>query len=368
MFDQLGTKLGAVFDKLRGRGVITEADVDTALREVRLALLEADVALQVVKDFIAAVRFEAIGQQVVRSVTPGQMVVKIVHDKLIETLGSTATDVNLRAAAPIPFLMLGLQGSGKTTTSAKLAKRLTEKDRKKVLLASLDTRRPAAQEQLAVLGTQIGVTTLPIVAGQEPVAIAKRAMEVGRTEGYDVVILDTAGRLSIDEELMAEAKAVRDTVQPAESLLVVDALTGQDALTTATRFNEGLGITGVVMTRLDGDQRGGAALSMRAVTGKPIKLVGLGEKMDALETFHPDRVAGRILGMGDIVGLVEKAAETIDAEKAAKAAARMQKGEFDLDDLAEQLRQMKNMGGLSGLLGMMPGVGKMKNQLAAAGL
>jgi signal recognition particle subunit SRP54 len=366
MFEQLGGKLGAVFDRLRGRGVITEADVDTALREVRLALLEADVALQVVKDFVAAVRLEAIGQQVVRSVTPGQMVVKIVHDKLVETLGSTASDINLRAVPPVPILMLGLQGSGKTTTSAKLAKRLTEKDRKKVLMASLDTRRPAAQEQLAVLGTQIGVATLPIVAGEGPVAIAKRAMEVGRVEGYDVVVLDTAGRLSIDEELMAEAKAVRDAVQPAESLLVVDALTGQDALTTATRFNEGIGVTGVVMTRLDGDQRGGAALSMRAVTGKPIKLVGLGEKMDALETFHPDRVAGRILGMGDIVGLVEKAQETVEAEQAEKLAAKIKKGDFDFDDMLSQLRQVKKMGGLGGVMGMLPGVAKIKAQMKDA--
>jgi signal recognition particle subunit SRP54 len=366
MFEQLGGKLGAVFDRLRGRGVVTEADVDTALREVRLALLEADVALQVVKDFVAAVRLEAIGQQVVRSVTPGQMVVKIVHDKLVETLGSTASDINLRAVPPVPILMLGLQGSGKTTTSAKLAKRLTEKDRKKVLMASLDTRRPAAQEQLAVLGTQIGVATLPIVAGEGPVAIAKRAMEVGRVEGYDVVVLDTAGRLSIDEELMAEAKAVRDAVQPAESLLVVDALTGQDALTTATRFNEGIGVTGVVMTRLDGDQRGGAALSMRAVTGKPIKLVGLGEKMDALETFHPDRVAGRILGMGDIVGLVEKAQETVEAEQAEKLAAKIKKGDFDFDDMLSQLRQVKKMGGLGGVMGMLPGVAKIKAQMKDA--
>ena len=366
MFEQLGGKLGAVFDRLRGRGVITEADVDTALREVRLALLEADVALQVVKDFVAAVRLEAIGQQVVRSVTPGQMVVKIVHDKLVETLGSTASDINLRAVPPVPILMLGLQGSGKTTTSAKLAKRLTDKDRKKVLMASLDTRRPAAQEQLAVLGTQIGVTTLPIVAGQDPVAIAKRAMEVGRTEGYDVVVLDTAGRLSIDDELMAEAKAIRDAVQPVESLLVVDALTGQDALTTATRFNEGIGVTGVVMTRLDGDQRGGAALSMRGVTGKPIKLVGLGEKMDALEPFHPDRVAGRILGMGDIVGLVEKAQETVEAEQAEKLAAKIKKGEFDFDDMLSQLRQVKKMGGLGGVMGMLPGVAKIKAQMKDA--
>jgi signal recognition particle subunit SRP54 len=366
MFEQLGGKLVAVFDRLRGRGVISEADVDTALREVRLALLEADVALQVVKDFVAAVRLEAIGQQVVRSVTPGQMVVKIVHDKLVETLGATASDINLRAVPPVPILMLGLQGSGKTTTSAKLAKRLTEKDRKKVLMASLDTRRPAAQEQLAVLGTQIGVATLPIVAGQDPVAIAKRAMETGRTEGYDVVVLDTAGRLSIDDELMAEAKAVRDAVQPVESLLVVDALTGQDALTTATRFNEGIGVTGVVMTRLDGDQRGGAALSMRAATGKPIKFAGLGEKMDALEPFHPDRVAGRILGMGDIVGLVEKAQETVEAEQAEKLAAKIKKGDFDFDDMLSQLRQVKKMGGLGGVMGMLPGVAKIKAQMKDA--
>ena len=366
MFEQLGGKLGAVFDRLRGRGVITEADVDTALREVRLALLEADVALQVVKDFVAAVRLEAIGQQVVRSVTPGQMVVKIVHDKLIDTLGATASEINLRAVPPIPVLMLGLQGSGKTTTSAKLAKRLSEKDRKKVLLASLDTRRPAAQEQLAVLGQQIGVATLPIVAGQDPVAIARRAMETGRIEGYDVVVLDTAGRLSIDEELMAEAKAVRDAVQPVESLLVVDALTGQDALVTATRFNDGIGVTGVVMTRLDGDQRGGAALSMRAVTGKPIKFAGLGEKMDALEPFHPDRVAGRILGMGDIVGLVEKAQETVEAEQAEKLAAKIKKGEFDFDDMLSQLRQVKKMGGLGGVMGMLPGVAKIKAQMKDA--
>lgn len=366
MFEQLGGKLGAVFDRLRGRGVITEADVDTALREVRLALLEADVALQVVKDFVAAVRLEAIGQQVVRSVTPGQMVVKIVHDKLVETLGSTASEINLRAVPPVPILMLGLQGSGKTTTSAKLAKRLTEKDRKKVLLASLDTRRPAAQEQLAVLGQQIGVATLPIVAGQDPIAIARRAMETGRVEGYDVVVLDTAGRLSIDDELMAEAKAVRDAVQPVESLLVVDALTGQDALTTATRFNEGIGVTGVVMTRLDGDQRGGAALSMRSVTGKPIKFAGLGEKMEALEPFHPDRVAGRILGMGDIVGLVEKAQETVEAEDAEKLAAKIKKGDFDFDDMLTQLRQVKKMGGLGGVMGMLPGVAKIKAQMKDA--
>jgi len=366
MFESLSTKLGSVFDKLRGRGALSEADVDAALREVRVALLEADVALSVVKDFVAGVKLEAIGQQVVRSVTPGQMVVKIVNDKLVETLGATASDINLRANPPVAILMLGLQGSGKTTTSAKLAKRLVEKDRKKVLLASLDVRRPAAQEQLAVLGAQVSVPTLPIVAGQDPVSIAKRAMEAGRTEGYDVVILDTAGRLSIDDELMNEAAAVRDAVSPTESLLVVDSLTGQDAVNTATQFNTRLGVTGIVMTRVDGDQRGGAALSMRAVTGRPIKFIGLGEKMDAFEPFHPERIAGRILGMGDIVGLVEKAQENVQIEDAEKLAAKIKKGDFDFNDMLSQLDQLKKMGGLGGVMNMLPGVQKMKAQLANA--
>jgi signal recognition particle subunit SRP54 len=368
MFESLSTKLGSVFDKLRGRGALVEADVDAALREVRVALLEADVALQVVKDFVAGVKLEAIGQQVVRSVTPGQMVVKIVNDKLVETLGSTAVELNLRATPPVAILMLGLQGSGKTTTSAKLAKRLAQKDRKKVLLASLDVRRPAAQEQLAVLGRQVEVETLPIVAGQDPVAIAKRAMDVGRNEGYDVVILDTAGRLSIDDELMAEAASVRDAVGPTESLLVVDALTGQDAVNTATQFNARLGVTGIVMTRVDGDQRGGAALSMRAVTGKPIKFVGLGEKMDALDVFYPDRIAGRILGMGDIVGLVEKAQENVAAEDAEKLARKLKSGEFDFNDMLSQLEQLRKMGGLGGVMNMLPGVQKMKAQMANANI
>ncbi len=366
MFESLSTKLGSVFDKLRGRGALSEADVDAALREVRVALLEADVALQVVKDFVAGVKLEAIGQQVVRSVTPGQMVVKIVNDKLVETLGSTAVELNLRATPPVAILMLGLQGSGKTTTSAKLAKRLAQKDRKKVLLASLDVRRPAAQEQLAVLGRQVEVETLPIVAGQDPVAIAKRAMDVGRNEGYDIVILDTAGRLSIDDELMAEAASVRDAVGPTESLLVVDALTGQDAVNTATQFNTRLGVTGIVMTRVDGDQRGGAALSMRAVTGKPIKFVGLGEKMDALDVFYPDRIAGRILGMGDIVGLVEKAQENVAVEDAEKLARKLKSGDFDFNDMLSQLEQLKKMGGLGGVMNMLPGVQKMKAQMANA--
>jgi signal recognition particle subunit SRP54 len=366
MFENLSQRLGKVFDRLRGRGALSEGDVDEALREVRLALLEADVALSVVKTFVAGVRLRAIGQEVIKSVTPGQMVVKIVHDHLVETLGSTASDINLRAVPPVPILMVGLQGSGKTTTTAKLALRLTQKDRKKVLMASLDTRRPAAQEQLRVLGEQTGVATLEIVAGQGPVDIAHRAMERGRVEGFDVVLLDTAGRLSIDDELMGEAAAIRDATRPAETLLVVDAMTGQDAVTVATNFNEKIGVTGIVMTRVDGDARGGAALSMRAVTGRPIKLIGLGEKVDALDVFYPDRIAGRILGMGDIVGLVEKAAETVEKEEAEKLARKVQKGEFDLDDMASQLRQLRKMGGLGGVMGMLPGIQKVKAQLDSA--
>jgi signal recognition particle subunit SRP54 len=366
MFESLSTKLGEVFDKLRRRGALSEADVDAALREVRVALLEADVALPVVKDFVAGVRLKAIGQDVVKGINPAQMVVKIVHDHLVDTLGASASEINLRAVPPVPILMVGLQGSGKTTTTAKLALRLTQRDKKKVLMASLDTRRPAAQEQLAVLGEQTKVATLPIVAGQGPVDIAKRAMETGRREGYDVVLLDTAGRLAIDEELMAEAAAVRDAVQPAETLLVADAMTGQDAVNIARAFNEKVGCTGIVLTRVDGDSRGGAALSMRAVTGRPIKLIGLGEKLDALDTFHPDRIAGRILGMGDVVSLVEKAVETVEKDEAEKLARKVQKGDFDFDDMASQLKQLRKMGGLSGVMGMLPGVGKIKQQLANA--
>ena len=300
--------------------------------------------------------------------TPGQLVVKIVHDQLIETLGAQGEPIDLNAPAPVPIMMVGLQGSGKTTTTAKLAKRLTEQGRRKVLMASLDVRRPAAMEQLAVLGQQIGVETLPIVAGQQPAQIAQRALQAGRLGGYDVVLLDTAGRTTLDEAMMAEAAEVKRAANPHEVLLVADALTGQDAVNLARAFDERVGLTGIVLTRVDGDGRGGAALSMRAVTGKPIKLMGTGERMDALEDFHPARIADRILGMGDIVSLVEKAAATIDAEKAARVAERMRKGQFDLDDLREQLIGMQQMGGMSGLMGMLPGVAKMKNQLAAANL
>jgi signal recognition particle subunit SRP54 len=369
MFDALSGKLGDVFDRLRRRGALSESDVMEAMREIRLALLEADVALPVVRDFIAKVRLQAVGADVLKSVSPGQQVVKIVHDALVEALGGEgAVSLNLNAAAPIPFLMVGLQGSGKTTTSGKIALFLKDKQRRKVLLASLDTQRPAAQLQLAQLAERAGVASLPIIAGETPVQIAHRAMDVGRREVFDVVILDTAGRLSIDEALMEEVKAISAAVTPVETLLVVDAMTGQDALTTATSFHQALGITGIVMTRLDGDARGGAALSMRAVTGAPIKLMGLGEKLDALETFHPERIAGRILGMGDIVSLVERAAETVDQEKAEKLAARMAKGKFDLEDYAEQLKQITKMGSLTGILGMLPGVGKIKQQLNDADL
>jgi signal recognition particle subunit SRP54 len=369
VFEALSDKLSGVFDRLRTRGALNEADVTEALREVRLALLDADVALPVVRDFIAKVRERAIGAEVLGSVTPGQQVVKIVNDVMIDALGGAgAVPINLSAAAPVPILMVGLQGSGKTTTSGKIARRLKDRLKRKVLLASLDTQRPAAQLQLAQLAEQAGVPSLPIIAGQTPVQIAHRAMDTARREGFDVVILDTAGRLSIDQELMDEVKAVRAATNPAETLLVVDAMTGQDAVNTAKAFNDALSITGIVLTRMDGDARGGAALSMRAITGAPIKLIGVGEKQDALEDFHPERVAGRILGMGDIVGLVERASENIDQAEAEKLAAKMMKGKFDLEDYASQLRQISKMGSLTGMLDMLPGMGKVKQQLAGAEL
>ena len=369
MFDTLSGKLSGVFDGLRARGRLSEADVSDALREVRLAMLEADVALPVVRDFIEAVRTRALGAEVLDSVSPGQLVIKIVNDQLVEALGGAgAVPLNLNAPAPIPVLMVGLQGSGKTTTSGKLALRLLKRERKRVLLASLDTQRPAAQLQLQLLAQQAGVASLPIIPGQTPVQIAQRAMEAGRREVYDIVILDTAGRLSIDQELMSEVQAIRFATHPAETLLVVDAMTGQDAVNTARAFNEALGVTGIVLTRMDGDARGGAALSMRQITGAPIKLTGSGEKLDALEDFHPERVASRILGMGDIVGLVEKAGETIDEEEAEKLARKMMRGKFDLQDYANQLKQISKMGSLSGILGMLPGIGKMKAQIDDAKL
>ena len=364
MFDSLSDRLAGVFDKLRGRGALTELDVRAAMREVRIALLEADVALPVVKDFIDGVTARAIGAEVTRSVTPGQQVVKIVHDALVEMLGGDAASLNLGVTTPAVIMVVGLQGSGKTTTTAKLAKRLTEKSAKKVLMASLDVHRPAAQEQLRVLGEQTNVATLPIVAGQSPVDIARRARTAAKLQGFDVLLLDTAGRLHVDAALMAEMKAVAEAGAPDEILLVVDSLTGQDAVNVAQSFSTEVALTGVILTRMDGDARGGAALSMRAVTKRPIKFAGTGEKLDALEEFVPDRVAGRILGMGDIVGLVERASETFEAESAEKLAAKMARGQFDMDDLRTQLQQMKKMGGLGALAGMIPGLAKAK---AAAG-
>ncbi|NNC48085.1 MAG: signal recognition particle protein [Sphingomonas sp.] len=360
MFDSLSDRLGGVFDKLRGRGALTESDVRAAMREVRIALLEADVALPVARDFVEQVTEKAVGEEVVRSVTPGQMVVKIVNDALVELLGSENAELELKAKPPAVVMMVGLQGSGKTTTTAKLSKRLKEKSNKKVMMASLDVARPAAQEQLAVLGRQIEVDTLPIVAGQSPTDIAKRALESARLQGYDVLMFDTAGRLHVDDALMDEMKAVASVGKPVETLLVVDSLTGQDAVNVAKGFGEEVDLTGVILTRMDGDARGGAALSMRKVTGKPIKFAGTGEALDALEPFHPDRVAGRILGMGDVVSLVEKAAETVKMEDAEKLAAKMEKGKFDLDDLRMQIQQMQNMGGLGALAKMMPGMKGLK--------
>jgi signal recognition particle subunit SRP54 len=368
MFESLSERLGAILDKLTRKGALTEADVAEAMREVRRALLEADVALDVVRSFIDRVKEKAVGQEVVRSVTPGQMVIKIVHDELVRTLGSNAQGIDLAATPPVVMMLVGLQGSGKTTTTAKLAKRLEARDKQRVLMASLDTRRPAAQEQLRVLGEQTGVATLPIVAGEEPTTITKRAVETARRSGYDVLLLDTAGRTHIDEELMAETAAIEKIAQPHETLLVADALTGQDAVNLAKSFDQHVALTGIVLTRVDGDGRGGAALSMRAVTGKPIKLIGVGEKLDALEDFHPERIAGRILGMGDVVGLVEKAIETVEIDKAEAIARKVKKGAFDLDDLAEQLKQMQKLGGMGGVLAMLPGIGKIKKQLDAANL
>jgi signal recognition particle subunit SRP54 len=367
MFESLTTRLTGVLDRLKRRGALTEADVAEAMREIRIALLEADVALPVVKDLVARVRERAIGQEVIKSITPGQMVVKIVHDELVAILGAESSELRL-GAPPAVVLMAGLQGSGKTTTCAKLARRLRLREHKKVLLASLDTARPAAQTQLELLARQCEVASLPIVAGQQALEITRRALETARREGYDVLILDTAGRLSIDDALMTELAQVRDLSGPQETLLVADALTGQDAVNTARIFHERIGVTGIVLTRMDGDARGGAALSMRHVTGQPIKLVGMGEKLEALEPFHPDRVAARILDMGDVVSLVEKAAELVDKDEAEKLAKKLAKGSFDLGDLRSQLMQMRKMGGMKGILGKLPGVQKMQKQLDEANI
>jgi signal recognition particle subunit SRP54 len=369
MFEGLTERLGGVFDRLSGRGVLGEKDIDEALREVRVALLEADVALPVVKDFIAKARESALGEAVIRSIRPADQVVKIVYDGLVEMLGGEEpTGLQLALNPPSIILMAGLQGSGKTTTAAKLALRLTKMDRQKVLMASLDTRRPAAMEQLATLGTQIGVDTLPIVAGQSAVDIARRALQAAKLSGYDVLILDTAGRTTLDEQMMSEAAQIAQIASPAETLLVADSLTGQDAVRTARAFHERLPLTGLVLTRADGDGRGGAALSMRAVTGLPIKFLGAGEKVEALDVFDARRVAGRILGQGDVVALVEKAAQDLDQAKTEAMARKLAKGQFDLEMMSDQLAQMEKMGGMEGLMGMLPGVQKMKKQIAESGM
>ena len=369
MFDTLSDRLGTVFDRLKGRGALKEQDVRDAMREVRIALLEADVALPVVRRFIDGVTEAAVGQSVLRSVTPGQQVVKIVNDAIVEMLGGDeVAELDLNAAPPVVIMMVGLQGSGKTTTTAKLAKLLKEKQGKKVLMASLDVNRPAAQEQLKVLGEQVEVATLPIIAGQQPTEIATRALQSAKLQAVDVLLLDTAGRLHVDQQLMDEMQAVAGISVPREVLLVVDSLTGQDAVNVAQAFTSQVPLTGVVLTRMDGDARGGAALSMRAVTGKPIKFAGTGEKLDAIEAFNPGRVAGRILGMGDIVSIVEKAAQAIDEDEAERMAARMAKGQFDMNDLAGQFRNMRKMGGIGALAGMIPGMKKAKAAMDASGM
>ena len=361
MFEALTDKLGAVFSKITSRGVLSEADIDSAMREIRVALLEADVSLSVVKDFINQVKQQALGEKVVRSVQPGQMVVKIVHDELVKLLGSEGTELNLNAPAPVVILMVGLQGSGKTTTSAKIANKL--KKHKRVLMASTDVYRPAAREQLNDLGKQIGVDCLDIREGEKPLEITKRALEKAKTGVYDVLILDTAGRLQIDEMLMDELVEMKALAKPTEILLVSDALIGQEACNVAKAFNEKLGITGLVLTRIDGTSRAGAALSMKMVSGVPIKFLGTGEKTDEIEAFHADRIAGRILGQGDVVSLVEKAMETMDKKQAEQDMLAMMKGKFDLNDLLSQLRSMKKLGSMGSVLSMIPGIAKYKAQL-----
>ena len=366
MFESLTDKLSGVFARITSRGVLNDKDIDEAMREIRVALLEADVALPVVKDFVARVKEEARGEKLVRSIQPGQLVVKIVHDELVKLLGAEDGDLNLNVVPPAVILMAGLQGSGKTTSSAKLAKMLGKN--RKVLLASLDVYRPAAQEQLEQLARQIGGHSLPIVNGEKPLAITGRALDVAKKGGFDVLILDSAGRLHIDDALMEELQAVKKLASPAETLLVADAMMGQDACNVAREFNEKLGVTGIVLTRIDGSSRAGAALSMRMIAGVPVKYLGTGEKTDEMEEFHADRIAGRILGQGDVVSLVERAIEKVDREEADKMAARMMKGKFDLEDLLSQLRQIQKLGSLGGIMGMIPGLSKFKNQIADAGI
>ena len=369
MFEALNERLTGVFDRITGRGALSEKDVAEEMREVRVALLEADVALPVVKEFIAFATERATGEEVIRSVKPADQVVKIVYDGLVDMLGGEQpTGLNLALNPPSVILMAGLQGSGKTTTTGKLALRLSKTERKKVLVASLDTRRPAAMEQLATLAKQVEVESLPIVPGQSATDIAKRALTAAKLGGYDVLILDTAGRTTLDEAMMSEAAEIARIASPSETILVADSLTGQDAVRTAKAFHERLPLTGLILTRADGDGRGGAALSMRHVTGLPIKFLGAGEKIDALDVFDARRVAGRILGQGDVVALVEKAAADLDHAEAERMAKKLAKGKFDLDDLSAQLSQMQKLGGMEGIMGLLPGVQKVKKQIAESGI
>lgn len=368
MFESLSKKLTATLGNLRRKGVLSEADIDVAMREVRIALLEADVSLPVVREFIASLKEKALGEQIIASVSPAQMVIKLVQDHLTELLGAEQSELNLNTTPPAVILMVGLQGSGKTTSTGKLGKRLKDKQNKKTLVASLDVQRPAAQEQLATVAQQAGIASLPIIKGQSPVDITKRALEAARLEGYDVLLLDTAGRLQIDDELMAELDAVKKLANPIETLLVADSLTGQDAVNIAKGFHERIGVTGIILTRVDGDGRGGAALSMRHVTGQPIKFMGVGEKLSEFEPFHPERIASRILDMGDVVSLVERAAESVDKEVAEDMAKRMAAGKFDFNDMLKQMQQVKKMGGLTSMMGMLPGMGKIKDQIAGANI
>lgn len=379
MFENLSKRLMESFDKLRRKGALTEEDVDAALREVRMALLEADVALPVARDFIAGLKTKLVGAEIIASVSPAQMVIKLVHDALVELLSGAAPvdplaalkpdyagELNLATTPPAIILMCGLQGSGKTTTTGKLGLRLRTKMNKRVLVASLDVYRPAAQEQLASVARTAEIDSLPIVAGEMPEAITARALDAARKGGYDVLLLDTAGRLHIDASLMDELKAVKALSNPIETLLVADSLTGQDAVNIAKAFHESIGVTGIVLTRLDGDGRGGAALSMRAVTGQPIKFMGMGEKLSEFEPFHAERIASRILDKGDVVSLVEKAAEVMNTAQAEATAKRMMDGKFDLNDMLGQIRQIQKMGGLGGVMNLMPGIGKIKESMAGA--
>ena len=368
MFENLTNKLEKIFSKLKSAPSLTEEQVDSGLKEIRLALLEADVALPVVKDFISKIKPKAIGQEIIRSTSPGQMIVKIVYDELVSILGSKNEELNLKAVPPVSILLVGLQGSGKTTSAAKLAKLIEEKHKKKVMLVSLDVYRPAAQEQLKLLAETNGIQNLPIIEKQQPLDITKRALNAANLNGSDVVIFDTAGRTQIDLPMMSEIKQVKEITNPAETILVADSLTGQIAVNVAKEFNTAVNLSSIILTRVDGDARGGAALSMKHVTGKPIKYIGVGEKISDFELFHPDRLANRILGMGDVVTLVEKAAQDLGEEKLKETEEEFKKGIFTMDSYLSQLRQMKKMGGMEGVMSMLPGANKMKEKMDQANI